>query len=274
MTIRKQDRFTVKRPCPICGGGKDAPHGKGVRCFGFKSSDGVYAHCTREECAGELSHNSTSSTFAHILDGACRCGLEHQPSSRITSINKFKVVRGEPIAQYDYRNKGGSLVYQVVRYQPKQFKVRRPGKNNSWLWNLKGVELIPYRLTEVLSAESDEWIFITEGEKDADQLIAQGLIATTNTYGAEKWRKSYNKHFTDRRLAILPDNDSAGQKHAESVAQHLHGIARALKVIKLPKLSEKGDVSDWFHNGHTREELLDLVNISADYESPIANANS
>jgi hypothetical protein len=38
--------------CPICEGSRDLPQGHGVRCWGYTSDDGDYAHCTREELAG------------------------------------------------------------------------------------------------------------------------------------------------------------------------------------------------------------------------------
>ena len=35
-------------------------------------------------------------------------------------------------------------------------------------------------------------VFVVEGEKDADNLAALGLVSTTNVGGAGKWRESYN----------------------------------------------------------------------------------
>jgi len=43
-------------------------------------------------------------------------------------------------ATYDYLDEMGRLLYQVVRYEPKDFKQRRPDGNGSWIWNLKGVK--------------------------------------------------------------------------------------------------------------------------------------
>ena len=67
-------RFTRSRPCPACGGWYSLPHGKGVRCHGFLSSDGEYVHCSREEVAGPLPQESGGGTYAHRLHGDCRCG--------------------------------------------------------------------------------------------------------------------------------------------------------------------------------------------------------
>jgi hypothetical protein len=146
--------------------------------------------------------------------------------------------------------------------------LRRPDGNGDWLWNLDGIDRVPYRLPEVLSADPDEVIFITEGPKDADRLVARGLVATTNCVGAGKWRPEYNQHFRGRNVAILPDNDDAGHHHAEQVAASLHGVAAEVRVLALPGLGDKEDVSDWLDMGHAHDELLRLAAEAPLWESP------
>ena len=46
-----KQRFRSDRPCPVCGGHANLSRGKGRRCYGYLSDDGLYAHCTREEHA-------------------------------------------------------------------------------------------------------------------------------------------------------------------------------------------------------------------------------
>ena len=76
-----RQRFKLDRPCPVCAGHEDMPHRERSRCYGFLSDDGLYAHCTREEYAGYLERNEGSNGFAHLLDGACRCGRDHDAKS-------------------------------------------------------------------------------------------------------------------------------------------------------------------------------------------------
>ena len=71
---------------------------------------------------------------------------------------------------------------------------------------------------------------------------------------------------TGRRVAILPDNDGPGRKHAEQVAASLVGIAESVKVVTLPDLPDKGDPSDWLAAGGTIEELTRLVEAAPEYE--------
>jgi hypothetical protein len=159
---------------------------------------------------------------------------------------------------YDYRDENGKLLYQVVRQPQKKFAQRQPDGKGGWTWNLRGVRRVPYRLPEVLKAEH---VFITEGEKDADSLSSLGLVATTNSGGAGKWRSEFAAFFKGKHVVILPDNDAPGQEHAEKVAANLKPVALSVKVLALPGLAEHGDVSDWLAQAreNTRTRLEGLI---------------
>ena len=172
---------------------------------------------------------------------------------------------GKLVATYDYTDEAGTLLYQAVRYDPKTFRQRRPDGKGGWIWNLDGVRLVPYRLPEVLKAKS---VIVVEGEKDADALKAWGLSATTNAQGAEKWRQEYSEHFKGRRVVILPDNDEPGRKHAKAVARSLHEVAEIVRVVELPGLPHKGDVSDWIKAGGTKEQLVELIKQAPEWTPP------
>ena len=62
-----------------------------------------------------------------------------------------------------------------------------------------------------------------------------------------------------RNVAILPDNDDAGRAHGWKVVRNLLPVAKAVKIIELPGLPEKGDIVNWADDGHTKKELLKLV---------------
>lgn len=166
---------------------------------------------------------------------------------------------------YDYKDEQGNLVYQVLRYKKgdsKTFKQRHPDGQGGWLWKMDGVRVLPYRLPELLAAAAGDTAalaFVAEGEKDVDNLIALGLSATTNHGGAGKWRVEHAKQLAGRRVVILPDNDAPGRKHADVVAASLQNMAIEVRVLELPNLPAKGDVSDWLANGGSKELLLDLA---------------
>lgn len=164
------------------------------------------------------------------------------------------------IAQvHDYRDETGALLFQTVRYAPKGFRYRQPCAGGDWIWSLRDVRRIPYRLPELLAADEDSIVFVVEGEKDADALARRGLVATTNPGGAGKWREEYSAHLRSRDVVILPDNDAVGQQHAEQTAKSLHGVASTVKILRLPELPEKGDVSDWMAAGGTTDQLVALA---------------
>ena len=55
---------------------------------------------------------------------------------------------GKIVKTYDYKDESGQLLYQVVRYEPKDFRQRRPDGQGGWIWNLQGVRRVLYRLQE------------------------------------------------------------------------------------------------------------------------------
>jgi len=176
---------------------------------------------------------------------------------------------GKPriVATYDYRDEAGTVLYQAVRYEPKDFKQRRPDGRSGWIWRLGDVSRVLYRLPELLQADPSQLVFVVEGEKDADNLRAIGLVATTCAMGAGKWRPEYSQALRGRHVILIPDNDDAGRDHVRAVAACLNGVKSAT-ILELPNLSPKGDVSDWLAAGGTKEKLLELAQYAARNDEP------
>ncbi|MGQ9454710.1 MAG: phage/plasmid primase, P4 family [Armatimonadota bacterium] len=175
--------------------------------------------------------------------------------------------RPEPSAVYNYTDLSGKLLFQVVRFKPKSFRQRRPDQKGKWIWNLDGVQKVPYKLERVVQASSaGERVYIVEGEKDVDALSHCGLTATTNPGGAGNWQKGFARYFRGAHVVIIPDNDEPGRAHAEEVAQNLKEVAKSVKIVELPGLDYKGDVSDWLSAGHTSEELEKLAESAPEWD--------
>jgi hypothetical protein len=190
-------------------------------------------------------------------------------------INGSAAAASKVVATYDYRDAAGQLAYQVIRKQPKAFVQRRPDpdKPDEWVWNLQGVTRLPYRLPELL-AETDDRVFIVEGEKDVEALLKRRFSATCNSGGAGNWSPDLNNWFAGKTVFILPDNDEPGRKHALNVAENLFGIARDVRIVNLPGLPEKGDVSDWFDAGGETGQFVGIALATPVYEPPANNANN
>lgn len=160
-------------------------------------------------------------------------------------------------ADYVYELADGTPFLRVRRTADKKF-FQQHWTGEAWANGAPESPKVPYRLPQMLEAEHDT-VFIVEGEKDADNLAALGLVATTNAGGAEKWQPDLNRYFSGRDVYMLPDNDEVGARHAAKVATELAPIARSVRIINLPGLPPKGDVSDWLAAGGTVEELDALM---------------
>ena len=79
---------------------------------------------------------------------------------------------------------------------------------------MQGVELVLYRLPEVLAAvTAGEAVWVAEGEKDADALTHAGVTATTNPRGAGKWRPAYTDTLRGAAgVIVVADRDEQGPR--------------------------------------------------------------
>ena len=72
------------------------------------------------------------------------------------------------IAMYPYHDEQGNVLFECVRYRPKDFKQHRPDPQQpgKWIWSIKGVRRVLYRLPELKAAiAAGQTIYIVAGEK-------------------------------------------------------------------------------------------------------------
>ncbi|MDQ3347583.1 MAG: AAA family ATPase [Acidobacteriota bacterium] len=166
------------------------------------------------------------------------------------------------VATYKYADEGGQHLYDVVRFSPKDFRMRAA----SGAWSTRGIRRVLYGLPEL---QGELHTYIVEGEKDVDRLRSLGLTATSAPSGAGKWQAGYTQQLTGagiERVIVLPDNDDPGRAHAEHVARTCHAAGLTVQIVALPNLPQKGDISDWLDAGGTREQLVALVEAAPLYE--------
>lgn len=283
--IPREAKHTEYHPCPLCGGYERLDRGRGIRCAGW--TEGEYVYCQRPQLAGRAPYSPRADVYRHRLSGNCLCGVMHGPSRNperpvrlpppLTPPNREKrapTPLGQPSEVYDYQGEAGELRMQVLAFRKpdgsKTFRQRRPNGRGGWEWNLEGVDLVPYRLPELLASAGAGPVYVVEGEKDADRLWALGLRATTNPMGAGKWRAAFSVHLAGDAVVILPDNDTAGRDHARDVAVSLVATAASVRVLTLPGLPERGDVSDWLNAGGTAEQLTAWAAVWPEWQMPAA----
>jgi RecA/RadA recombinase len=205
---------------------------------------------------------------------------------------------GRVVESYPYVDEAGEFLFEVVRFDPKDFRQRRraradddPSKiHDGWIWSSRGIRPVPYRLPELVEAIANErLVFIAEGEKDCDNLWRLGVPATCNAGGAGKWSEQLNRYFEGADVIALPDNDPQkkhpktgelmfhddgrpvlpGQDHMQDVARQLALVAHRVRVLDLSRswrqMPLKGDVSDWLKAGGAPAQLYALVDDLKDW---------
>ena len=188
--------------------------------------EGISVHCFKE-C-----------TFEEIVSSL---GMEE---GQFFASNKKHTPKRVIQDIYRYEDKDAVHVMDVVRFEPKDFRPRRPDGELS----LKGITRVPYRLPQLLSGiKEGREIIILEGEKDCDNAEKLGLVATTFAGGAGKWREEYSKWFQEAKVICIPDNDPAGHKGMHDIASNLSMVAESVRWLELPDIQEKGDFSDWIN---------------------------
>lgn len=180
---------------------------------------------------------------------------------RLSETDLFEESNGgrDILATYPYEDESGELLFEVVRFAPKDFRQRRPDGAGDWEWSLNGTRRVPYRLPKVLeAAQAGEKVVVVEGEKDVHALEGRGVVATCNPGGAGRWRDEYSQHLRGAKVAVIADRDGPGRAHAQAVAGSLGGVAAQVRVFEP---AEGKDIADHLAAGRS---LRDLVGVSGE----------
>lgn len=168
---------------------------------------------------------------------------------------------------YHYTDESGADLFEVCRYEWTEQGLRKKtflqrhydpsdpaAKADGYVWETRGIRSVLYRLPAVRRAiDAGEPIYIVEGEKDADNLAALGLCATTNPGGANKrtpkWLPEHTAQLKGaKRIVILEDNDETGVGDRKQVAAWLAAEYEDVRLLSMtdivPDLQEHGDISD------------------------------
>jgi hypothetical protein len=170
--------------------------------------------------------------------------LFSEPKKTMTN-NNFQ--QKKILAVYPYTDENGELLYENVRFEPKDFRQRRFDENGKEVWSLNGTRRVPYRLPELIEGvKEDVEIWLCEGEKDADNLRSLGFTASS----FKNWQREFNSHLKTAHVCLFQDHDKAGLRQANEAAKLLYGNVASLKVIDLfsdEPLPEKHgkDISDF-----------------------------
>ena len=196
----------------------------------------------------DLFDKSIKSPSFHSL-GNSRDRASTKPDFGNQSVRYFSSPHAKVHQIYPYVDAEGRLQYENVRFYPKDFRPRRYDVKGKAVWNLEGVERLPYRLPDIIKArEKSQDIFLCEGEKDADAMHELGFVASS----FKNWNESFNKYIEGGHVVIVQDHDQPGAVQANEAARIVLKAAASVKILDVwtdtnPDLPDKHgkDISDY-----------------------------
>lgn len=257
--------------CPICEAGDAHGHHLYMRQSGEKLL--MYCqHCNASfnellKAFEGLGATATGETIPATKNSGTRAKKEQKQAMQ--KQEKKQTERGNVIERcthiYTYPNGNEQYRKERVKYEngEKNFffsyvedgkTIRKKPANANCLYNLSGLE----------AANDNTRLYIVEGEKCADALIKNGLLATTSNAGAKSSIKftgtdlKYLKKFND--VVLIPDNDGKGK-------EYISAFPIPLKVLELTKIWDgcphKGDIVNYLEAGQPIDKIKNYV-FSAD----------
>lgn len=184
---------------------------------------------------------------------SCVKKLQEKPAE-IKALHEFGIT-DEVIAKYrlgydDTRitipvySKTGRLV-NVRKYLPPHRRIE--GSTNAKVIGVRGCNEARFYPYDNLTPDK-EVVYIVEGEKDCLVAISQGLNCVTGT-GGSNMPAHEEALFTGKTVYLMGDNDPAGARLTTQYIKALGGIAKDMKVIKLPCK----DFTDYWAEYHNTE---------------------
>ncbi len=235
-TVSLDQRHTRSRPCQVCGGYSALPQGKGVRCAGFRSPDGEYEHCQREQYAGALplDDRTTPPTYAHWMRGDCRCGVTHGPTSYGARPQAQSTASRTQQIVHVSREADGTAVGDHVRdllLDDLDPETGKPKKRGPW-WEHHGgrgaADMPLYGLPRLAQAAPDAPAWMVEGEPAQEALQAAFDAASLPDVAVGTVTGAPAIPYDERLRVLLThpitqwaDNDAVGRQQMERIAARL-----------------------------------------------------
>jgi hypothetical protein len=172
------------------------------------------------------------------------------------------------VISYPYADEAGTIVQEVVREQAtvgrivhKRFTQRFRSLTGRMV-SRKPTGFVPvlYNHAAVVEAiGANKPIWLVEGEKDADNATALGLIATTNAQGAGSFPETLAEVLTGGTINIVADRDVAGFKRAASLHKLFITFPNTSAQILLPAVTDqKADLTDHLEGGFGIDALVKI----------------
>lgn len=168
---------------------------------------------------------------------------------------------------YSYYDEKGTERQRVRRLEVeidgkrhKDFRQAYLGPRGTWL-KKRPTDFAPllYNLPDVLEASaSGKDVWLLEGEKDVDNAVAEGLIATTNAGGANTFPEALLQPLVGARVHLVVDNDLAGYQRAVSLTRQLTDLGVDITTYLPAPTERKADFTDHLDAGGTTDTLVKI----------------
>ena len=143
-----------------------------------------------------------------------------------------------------YMEKNGYKIAAIYRYSdsyfvyrlehPKEKKVFSQISFDGKAWTATALKVRPlFNLESLLEADSQEQVFVFEGEKCALAAEGLGLLATTSSGGSGGSASTDWSPLRGRSVVIVPDRDEPGEKYALAVEKILRGLECEIRIVRL-----------------------------------------
>lgn len=192
-------------------------------------------------------------------------GIDEQTLKKynVSSLNEFSTTSkvGNP-----YTTKSSSEKFIFAYENEDWVKLYKPLDEKKYKFQYLGTKEQGYIFGWKQLQENGELLIITGGEKDVMCLAAKGFNAITLNSETATLPKTIVDELKLRfnQILVLYDNDDTGLKQSNILA-----IAHSLHRLVLPTLQNNGkDISDYFANGETLENLNNLIIIALLPQSP------
>lgn len=234
----KQKGAETVATCPLCG--------KAEHLYIKQKGETLVLYCQKCNASG-----------TELFKEFRRLGAKHEEPEQIN----YKTTAPTEDYYHIYRLPNGKEQFRKRRRKwadgHKQFTFEYTDADGKKQYKKPADAVILYNLDKLAEAAPETTLYVVEGEKCADAMTKQGLLATTSRTGAQQQIK-----FTDTDKAalekfklkiIIPDNDEKGAAYAAAFQEY------ACKILALPdvwpKCPKKGDIADYFAAGGKIEAI-------------------
>ena len=127
---------------------------EGVR----KTASGWQARCPAhddDKASLSVSFGDDGRVLVHCHAGCAVSNVLRNAGTTLAAIMPQNGAARRIVATYDYTDDEGEVLYQAVRYSPKDFRQRRPDGNGGYVWKLGNVSRVPcFKRSRAFKSES------------------------------------------------------------------------------------------------------------------------